>query len=239
MKLIKEPKQKGNEKMSKIYIKNLYHNKAAICRALFDAAEKTEKGKSEKKLGIQTTANVSGLWSALENYEIEQELWKSRHDGLLLDMGYLQVKLHFEIDSVDVSFYEETYGISAKQILEKAGYTCSDKPFTSNINESYSSPLQSKTLYVASKSYENKEPVENKFKPYSKDIALDKRFKKSTEDGVFFEATSISYVSDDELKALGAKCWKRPEKKKGELDNKVLILEMLETPQASQKPKMK
>jgi hypothetical protein len=116
-----------------IYIENLLNKKVDICRALFNAAAETDKGKNEKKQGIQTSANVPGLWMPLSDSDIEQALSSSRDTGYLLDIGYLQVKLEFKLNSVDTTYYEETYGISAKTVLEKAGFTCSDKPFSSSL----------------------------------------------------------------------------------------------------------
>lgn len=122
-----------------IFIKSLSLNKVAVCRALFDAVAKTEEGKAEKKLGMQSFSSIPGVWEPLHDYEIEAGLRSSRHTGFLLEIGYLQVKLQFEIDSVDVTYYEKTYGISAKTVLETAGFICSDKPL--NASEVTTTPV--------------------------------------------------------------------------------------------------
>lgn len=215
-----------------IYVQNLLNKKAAICRALFDAAANTEKGKAEKRQGIQLTSDAPGLWEPLHDYQIEQALWSSRHNGFLLDIGYLQVKLEFKIDSVDVTYYEETYGISAKTILEAAGFICSDKPISSSSYE----PLSSVFTPKSKSNPEEKAPADRKIEPYSKNIESDKRFKKSKQDGVIFESSSYGLVSDDDLIAYGAKRWDR---RKDGIDNIVLILEMENNPKISQQPKMR
>lgn len=47
--------------MTTLYIKNLRYNEVAVCRALFEAAEKTEEGIKTKRYGMQMTANMPGL----------------------------------------------------------------------------------------------------------------------------------------------------------------------------------
>lgn len=227
--------------MPTIYVQNLYHKKAAVCRALLEAAANTEVGKAEKRLGIQSTADAYGLWEPLHDFQIEEQLWASRHSGFLLEVGYLQVKLEFKIDSVDVTYYEKTYGISATAALEAAGFTCSDKPISSASHSERYTPL----FCAASKSHarptseaksESKAHTNSTIIPYSKNIASDKRFEQSNQDGVIFKSVSMSYVTDNELRAYGAKRWDR---KKDDLDHIVLILEMENEPTTSPQPKMK
>lgn len=62
---------------------------------------------------------------------------------------------------------------------------------------------------------------------------IDKRFKKSTQDGVLFEAASYGMVTDDELRSYGATKWSR---KKDGFDNVVLVLEMTDSHQLSEQP---
>lgn len=217
-----------------IYIQNLLHP-VAVCRALFDAAAKTEQGIAEKKMGMQSLSSIPGVYEPLYDSDIEQELWSSRHNGFLLNIGYLQVKLAFTINSVDVTYYEKTYGISATTILEAAGFTCSDKPISSSFYEPYS-PVFTPAISKNKAKPEDKAETDDKVRLYSQKIASDKRFKKSNQHGVLFESSSYSLISDDDLIAYGAKRWDR---KKDGIDNIVLILEMENDPKTSQQPKMR
>jgi hypothetical protein len=215
-----------------IYIKNLTHSQVAVCRALFDAAAKTQKGIAEKKYAKQMSLEYNGLWSPLEDFPIEQDLRSAAisHGGALLEIGYLWVKLIFSLDSLDVTVYEELYGVSAKDILEKAGFECSDKP----IATSYSNLGIS--TYSYGRSYGGFYDKKENNSPLFKDFNNDKRFKKSTQPGVLFEAISYGFISDKQLEEYGITKWAR---EKNGIDYVVFVLEMTKEKERAQKFNLK
>lgn len=217
-----------------IYTQKPFHetHRTAICRALFDAAEKTQAGSRMKETAKQTglsdlsnlllghvqkAPSVAGVWSALGDHEIDAALRAAR-DGYLEKLGYLPVKLKFTLDGVETTEFEKMYGISALTILKAAGIDgCGDTPFTTTRPSAYggfgyaggsgaATKLDSKTISLP-----------------KKDILLDKRFKKSSKEGVLFESCSCSLISDEDLGALGVAKWTR--RIEG-IDNIILVLEM-------------
>lgn len=131
-----------------IYIKK-FDDRIAICRALFDAAAKTEEGLTAKKIGKQMGADIDGLWSPLEDLQIQEalRLATTRRDGNLKQIGYLTVNLKFDRSGVDVTEFEKNYGVSALTILKTAGLECSETIMSSS--SSTTDKLDTKT--VASK----------------------------------------------------------------------------------------
>lgn len=198
--------------MKIIYLHDLRFKKVAVCRALFEAAAKTEKGIEAKKYGIQITENLAGLYGPLQDYDIEEDLRSAdQTQGHLSDIGYLKVNLTFEFSSLDVTQYEEIYGLSAKTVLEVAGFTCSYEPISN---------LSTSTTPATSSAYD-------RFFGNKKNIQYDRRFKKLDQDGVLYKGEStVLCISDDELRAYGAKQWKRTE---NGIDHLVLITEMEES----------
>ncbi|HAU1152476.1 TPA: hypothetical protein JBI12_11095 [Legionella pneumophila] len=188
--------------MTTLYIKNLRYNEVAVCRALFDAAEKTEEGIKTKRYGIQMTADMPGLWSPLSNYDIENDLRIARiqRNGRMREIGYLTVNLVFQFDSLDVTEYETKYGISAKDVLEKAGFTCS------NDAAGYSEPVSTSTRLLGQETKPEK-PTQTSIVNTSffslKSVDTDKRFTKSTKPGILYEARSYGKINDDTLKSYG------------------------------------
>ncbi|KTC83525.1 hypothetical protein [Legionella cincinnatiensis] len=188
-----------------IYIKNLVHNEVEVCRALFDAAAKTEEGMKAKKYGIQMTADMPGLWSPLLDYEIEADLQtaKKQRNGRMREVGYLTVNLIFQLNTenaLDVTEYEKTYGISAKEVLAKVGFTCSNDPISTVKSTSmYSSFLVQET--------KSEKPTRASVVNHSffslKNIDTDKRFIKSTKPGILYEASSYGRIDDETLKSYG------------------------------------
>ncbi|WP_115704617.1 hypothetical protein [Legionella sainthelensi] len=202
-----------------IYIHNLKHKETAACRVLFNAAAQTEEGIKTKKFGIQMTADMPGLWAPLEDFEIEQEITMAlnQRSGRVREIGYLRVNLILKSDSLEVTEYEKIYGLSAKAILESAGFICSDEPINA---PSKGIPLASANAYS---SFFKKTTGNSSATRTKKNIEDDKRFKKSSEDGILFKGESFSFISDDELKTYGATQWRR---EKDGMDNIVFILEM-------------
>lgn len=197
-----------------IYVKDMKN--VAVCRALFEAAAKTQKGITEKILAKQSLTSLPGVYSPLLDEEIEECLWSSRHGESLREIGYLRVNLKLKIDSVDATDYEKIYGISAISVLKEAGFTCGNEPLKYYSYKSSSSIAPIVSFYTPSNKTEKKSQAET-----------DKRFQKSTQDGVIFEAITYGLIPDEDIIEFGAKRWER---RKYGVDHIVLVYEMENTP---------
>ncbi|HAT1775279.1 TPA: lpg0172 family Dot/Icm T4SS effector [Legionella pneumophila] len=213
--------------MTTLYIKNLRYNEVAVCRALFEAAEKTEEGIKTKRYGMQMTADMPGLWSPLSNYDIENDLRMARvhRNGRMREIGYLTVNLVFQFDSLDVTEYETKYGISAKDVLEKAGFTCSQDA------AGYSEPASTSTRLLGQESKPEK-PTQTSVVNTSffalKSVDTDKRFTKSTKPGILYEARSYGKIEDDTLKSYGFTDGQWERQKEG-IENIVIIKKLTQS----------
>lgn len=202
-----------------------------ICRTLFDAAAKTLKGIAAKRYGQQLSVSNLGLFGPLEDDYIQEALESAdiRYNGRVREIGYLTVNLIFKLDSLDATEYEKIYGLSARTILETAGFTCSDKSIPLSVAER-------RAALAASSSYSYSLPSNSRFfensasrgedgqaSPYKNDIEKDGRFKKSKTPGVLYEGMSYVEFNDNELRDYGATQWT---KEKVGIDYIVKISEM-------------
>lgn len=121
--------------MTMIYFERVLstEDRVAVCRALFDAAHLTEEAQRQRGLRESFDVVLPGINSPIKDSDIWENLATPAvlTTGKLDLIGYLDVKLIFDEKTLDVTFFESKYGISAKTVLEKTNIKCIDNPMNS------------------------------------------------------------------------------------------------------------